>query len=346
MLLSGGVDSSVALHLLRERRPKELRAFYLKIWLQEELEDLGDCPWQEDLHYARQVCEMAGVPLEVVPLQREYEQHVVSYTVAELRAGRTPSADLLCNERIKFGAFFDAIDTNFKRVASGHYAQTSTKEGLCQLSRSPDPVKDQTYFLSRLSQQQLARCWFPLGHLTKAQVRNEAEERGLPNRNRPDSQGICFLGKIPFDQFIRHHLGELPGVIREGNSGKVLGEHRGYWFHTIGQRKGLGLSGGPWFVVGKDVEKNEILVTHKRELEVESRSTFAVEELHWIAAPPKQQDLEVKLRHGPNLLPCQLTTDGGEGEVELSRPDSGIAPGQFAVFYHQETCLGSGVISR
>ena len=345
VLLSGGVDSSVALHLLSEQKAAGVRAFYLKIWLQEELEALGDCPWQEDLTYARKVCEMAGVPLEVVPLQRQYEQRVVSYTVAELRAGRTPSADLLCNERIKFGAFLDSIDSDIDTIASGHYAQVWREGSLHRLARSPDPIKDQTYFLARLSQQQLQRCCFPLGPLTKSQVRQEAQARQLPNRHRPDSQGICFLGKIPVDDFIRHHLGENPGIIREKRSGKVLGEHRGYWFHTIGQRKGLGLSGGPWFVVSKDIDKNELLVTHKRDLELQSRSTFTVSGLHWIAAPPEKEELFVKLRHGPSLTACRLASTGPNGMVELAAADSGIAPGQFAVFYQGQECLGSGAIT-
>ncbi len=345
VLLSGGVDSSVALRLLMDRGHHELTAFYLKVWLEEELAGLGDCPWQEDLEFAQQICTQAKIPLEVVPFQREYRDRVVEYALEELKAGGTPSSDLLCNQQIKFGAFLDHVGSGFDRVASGHYARREAVGTRWRLARSPDPVKDQTYFLALLSQEQLARCEFPLGALTKAQVRALAKDYDLPTRSRPDSQGICFLGKIPFDGFIRHHLGEKPGEIREARTGRKLGEHRGYWFHTIGQRRGLGLSGGPWYVIEKVVEENLLLVAHLDHMESALRTRFRVERLHWIDGPPETVALGVKLRHGPNLVPCRLELRGeGRGEVTLETGDPGIAPGQFAVFYSEEYCLGSGVI--
>ena len=354
VLLSGGVDSSVALHLLLDAGERDVTAFYLKIWLEDELAFLGECPWEDDLAYARAVCRDAGVPLEVVPFQREYERRVVAYTLDELRAGRTPSSDLLCNQQIKFGAFADAIGGDYGAVASGHYARRIERGGRALLARSPDPVKDQTYFLARLSAEQLERSRFPLGTMTKQDVRRRADELGLPNRRRPDSQGICFLGRIPFRDFVRHHLGEAPGEIVDADSGKVLGEHRGHWFHTIGQRKGLGLSGGPWFVVAKDPETNRLLVTHGDRLWQQAPSAFEVEALHWLGDPPAALEpssgrssgsLTVRLRHGGALLRCGLgpLPDGG-ARVDIAEPDPGIAPGQFAVFYDGEICLGSGVV--
>ncbi|HUX22167.1 MAG TPA: tRNA 2-thiouridine(34) synthase MnmA, partial [Spirochaetia bacterium] len=253
VLLSGGVDSSVSLRLLRERSDANITAFYLKVWLEDEVRYLGDCPWEEDLAFARAVCEEAEVPLEVVSLQREYFDRVVQYALDELKEGRTPSPDIFCNQRIKFGVFYDEIGSGFDKVATGHYSKIAERDGLYRLDRAPDPVKDQSYFLSHLSQAQLARALFPIGSMHKREVRKLAESYDLPNKNRKDSQGICFLGKIRYPEFIRHYLGERPGKILERESGRVLGEHQGYWFHTIGQRQGLGLGNGPWYVVGKEV---------------------------------------------------------------------------------------------
>ncbi|PYM10217.1 MAG: tRNA 2-thiouridine(34) synthase MnmA, partial [Verrucomicrobia bacterium] len=229
VLLSGGVDSSVALRLVKQAGNRDVTAFYLKIWLEDELAYLGNCPWEEDLKYARTVCEQAGVPLKVVSLQTEYQERVVADAVEELRAGRTPSPDIWCNQRIKFGLFFEKIEGGFDRIVSGHYAQVEERGDVCLLKRSPDPVKDQTYFLCALHQKQLRRLWFPIGHLHKDEVRQLAREYDLPNRDRKDSQGICFLGKIRYPEFVRHHLGERAGELVELETGRTLAEHRGFW---------------------------------------------------------------------------------------------------------------------
>jgi tRNA-5-taurinomethyluridine 2-sulfurtransferase len=346
VLLSGGVDSSVALRLLLREGGHDLTAFYLKIWLEEELAFLGDCPWEEDLKYVRAVCEQARVPLQIVPLQSEYQERVVSAALAELKRGRTPSPDILCNQQIKFGLFFDRIDASFERVVSGHYAQVERSDGLFQLKRSPDAVKDQTYFLSRLDQSQLGRLWFPIGHLTKAGVRKLAREWDLPNRDRRDSQGICFLGKIRYPEFVRFHLGERIGEIVDVDTGKKLGEHRGVWFHTVGQRQGLGLGGGPWYVVRKDLEGNRLYISHADRYLNHARRQFTVSDAHWLAgAPPQRADLQTKLRHTPHIENCTVRPIAGDRwEVLLESKDQGIAPGQSAVFYDGEICLGSGVI--
>ena len=342
LLLSGGVDSSTALMELAQREP--VTAFYLKVWLEDEHAQLGDCPWEEDLEYARAVCRLAGVPLEVVSMQREYHEHVVGYVVEALRRGNTPSPDLFCNRHIKFGLFLDRVGRHFERVASGHYARIGQAANAVQIMRAPDPVKDQTYFLARLQQQQVQRLLFPIGGLTKQQVRACAAAWNLPNRNRPDSQGICFLGNVRYNQFVRHYLGERSGAIVEQDSGRVLGQHRGYWFHTIGQRQGLGLSGGPWYVVGKDVDDNCIYVAHSTVAQRQLR----VRALNWIDAAPHSRRLQLKLRHGPQLIGCRLDPPpdgaGDEWDVQLDSADGGIAPGQFAVFYDGEVCLGSGEI--
>lgn len=348
VLLSGGVDSSVALRLLQAEGRREITAFYLKIWLEEELAFLGDCPWEEDLACARAVCEQAGVPLEIVALQGEYQDRVVAHVVRELKAGRTPSPDILCNEWIKFGLFFDKIDPAFERVASGHYAQIERCGGEVRLRRSPDPVKDQSYFLSRLTQAQLRRIEFPVGHLHKAEVRRLAEEFALPNRTRRDSQGICFLGKIKYPDFVRFHLGEKDGDIIEIDSGKRLGPHHGVWFHTVGQRKGLGLSGGPWYVVAKNLARNSVFVAHADRYLDHARDELTIAEAHWIAGrPPEKTDLLCKLRHGPRLQACAMSPLGsGRWHLRLAEKDAGIAAGQSAILYDGEYCLGGGVIEE
>lgn len=347
VLVSGGVDSSLALARLAATGEHRLTAFYLKIWLEDELAHLGACPWEEDLSYARAVCAQFDVPLEVIPLQQAYHDRVVQHAVEELSRGRTPSPDIYCNAQIKFGAFFDNADVAdaFDAVASGHYARVGHDGTHYQLLRAPDPVKDQSYFLSRLSQKQLGKLLFPIGDLQKHVVRSEAERLQLAARDRPDSQGICFLGKIRYPEFVRAYLGDRPGDIVDTATGKVLGPHRGVWYHTIGQRKGLGLGGGPWFVVGKDLEADRLYVahgdTHTRE------SVFVAEDAHWIGPAPSAGPVQVKLRHGPRLADAALAFEGDTLRVTLAHPDQGIAPGQHVVFYGVGTdvCLGQGVIS-
>lgn len=345
VLLSGGVDSSVALHLAKKAGHRDITAFYLKIWLEDELSYLGSCPWEEDLKFARAVCAEAGVPLEVVSLQTEYQERIVAHSLAELRQGRTPSPDILCNQRIKFGLFFERIDPSYDKIVTGHYAQIEEREGLFLLKRSPDAVKDQTYFLSALDQIQLARLWFPIGHLTKRRVRNLARELALPNRDRKDSQGICFLGKIKYPEFIRFHLGEKKGDVVEIETGRKLAEHQGYWFYTVGQRKGLGLGGGPWYVVAKDVEVNRVLVSHSDHYLNHAKHQFTVGPVHWIAGEPTDLRLQTKVRHSPHLVDCEIRPLGDRRwEVTLCEKDQGIASGQSAIFYEGEICLGGGVI--
>ncbi len=346
LLLSGGVDSSVALRLLQEQGHRPT-AFYLKIWLQEELAFLGDCPWEEDLAYARAVCEQAGVELQVIPLQEEYWERVVSYVVQELRAGHTPSPDLLCNSRIKFGAFMESAGSGFSRVASGHYARLDHESQGSVLRRGVDPVKDQSYFLARMRPEQLARCLFPLGALPKVRVRELAARWNLPNRERRDSQGICFLGKIPYDEFVRHHLGTREGRIIVEEDGSVIGRHEGYWYYTIGQRKGIGLHGGPWYVVDKDIGENVIYVAHAERLAARRCRRFRAGSPNWLQAEAPEGRLQCRLRHGPRLWDCHVTPEDGERwQVALDVSDPGVAAGQFTVFYDGERCLGSAVVEK
>ncbi|WCJ36897.1 tRNA-specific 2-thiouridylase MnmA [Euphorbia peplus] len=357
VLLSGGVDSSVALRLLHASG-HHCTAFYLKIWFQEDFENFwSECPWEDDLKYAKAVCEQVDVPLEVVHLTDEYWKNVVSYIIEEYRCGRTPNPDVLCNSRIKFGAFMDAInDMEFDFVASGHYANVihpspaTNEPSILELSK--DAVKDQTYFLSHLTQAQLKRLIFPLGGTAKDEVRKLATLFDLPNKDRKDSQGICFLGKIKFSEFVTRHIGEMEGVILEAETGDFLGMHRGFWFYTIGQRQGLRLPGGPWYVVEKDVKNNVVFVSRNYYSLDKRRRSFRVGSLRWFSGlPPKEtSQLQCKVRHGPGIYNCSVEIKPGElrgqdvAVVHLSEDDQGLAAGQFAAFYQGRTCIGSGVI--
>ncbi|KAF6260585.1 tRNA-specific 2-thiouridylase [Scenedesmus sp. NREL 46B-D3] len=396
VLVSGGVDSSLALQLVASagHRPT---AFYLQasaaiaptalgltstaevlltavlclhvshisdwqIWFQEDFRNFWDaCPWEEDLDYAKKVCEALGVPLVVVPLTNEYWQRVVSHSVAEIKAGRTPNPDMLCNSRVKFGAFVEYLERehggSFDRIASGHYAriqrpqQQQQQQSSAALSHShqpaeiqlqdrlgsheqasssssssssvvlrltPDAVKDQTYFLANLSASQLARCMFPLGPFTKPQVRALAAAAGLATSGRKDSQGICFLGKVKFGEFVGQHLGQWPGPLVEEDSGQVVGVHDGYWFYTVGQRGGIKLPGGPWYVTAKDMTHNVVYVSRSYYEQHKRRDAFVCGPFNWLSG----------LRPNPT-------------EPLMVKNDQGLAAGQYAVFYQDGACLGS-----
>jgi tRNA (5-methylaminomethyl-2-thiouridylate)-methyltransferase len=375
LLLSGGVDSSVALRLLQQDG-YEVTAFYLKIWLQDETAHLGECPWEDDVHMCEQVCDQADVPLKIISLQDEYHERVMQHTLQEASQGRTPNPDILCNSRVKFGCFLDYIgDDEFDYIASGHYAQlvrsntdgdNNNNDGAAvKLVRAPDPVKDQSYFLCALQQSQLQKLLFPIGHLEKVQVRELAETFQLPNRNRPDSQGLCFLGKVKFRDFLQLHLGERQGDILDAVTGECIGRHDGVWYHTVGQRKGIGKSlnplataRGPWYVVAKDPAENLVYCSNQYDEEVfcQARSEFHVENIHWIAdglvAPKgesKTHRLWLKIRHGPRLVrgTLELLDGTDEGIIQLDEKDGGLAPGQYAVFYTEDAeCLGGGIISE
>eukprot|EP01035_Chromulina_nebulosa_P019269 gene19269-25126_t len=314
VLLSGGVDSSLALTLAQESGMK-VHAFYLKIWLEDELAHLNECPWEEDMKFAEAVTSKLGVQLDTVSLQKEYWSEVVSYTLAEAKSGRTPNPDIMCNSRIKFGMFYEYVGRYFNHIATGHYAQVSRDERGTRLITSPDEVKDQTYFLSNLRQDQLSKAMFPIGHLSKPQVRELSKSFDLPTQSRKDSQGICFLGKLKFDDFIRHYLGDSPGVIRCYQTNQVLGHHRGLWYHTIGQRKGIGLllnpntlHLGPYYVASKDMEANTLYVTNDLTIIDKPRKQFTVHNVNWILDIPTGLDsregaeLKLKLRHSPTFV--------------------------------------------
>lgn len=354
VLLSGGVDSSLALYLLKAAGHR-VTAFYLQIWFQEDFRNFWDaCPWEEDLEYCQEVCKNVGVHLEVVPLTDAYWERVVAHCIAEIRAGRTPNPDILCNSRVKFGAFMEWLEASspekYDRIASGHYARVERFE-MPRLAMTPDRVKDQTYFLAQLSQTQLSKVVFPLGAFQKCDVRSLAAAAALPNKSRADSQGICFLGKVKFEEFVDQHLGEWPGPIVEEESGNILGYHRGHWFHTPGQRKGLRLPGGPWYVTRKDALLNVVYASNKYHedggIAVARRNSFICGPIHFLSDLRIDPDkvVQCKVRHGPALHSCTVfKRKDGTYRVELETADQGLAAGQYAVFYQDAYCLGASII--
>lgn len=349
VLISGGVDSAVAVYELLQQG-HDLHLFYIRIGLDT---DEGDCSAEEDIEMCQFIARKFNLPFDVVSLHEEYWDNVMEYALTTVRRGLTPNPDIMCNKMIKFGFFEQRWGNEFDRTATGHYATTIESDGLVWLGTGVDKVKDQTDFLARIDYDQLRHLIFPIGNLPKTRVREIAIKTGMPNAYRHDSQGICFLGKINYNDFIRRHLGELPGPIIEIETGRRLGTHRGFWFHTIGQRKGLGLSGGPWYVVKKNAEENIIYVSNGYDTERQYGHTLHLDEMHWITRnpwPEKCDGVEItfKNRHAPDFMPGRLTHVGGnEYVIESKQKVQGIAPGQFGVVYDRNSriCYGSGVIT-
>ena len=349
VLISGGVDSAVAVYRLLEQG-HDLHLFYIRIGLDN---GEGDCSADEDIEMCTLIARRFGLPFDIVSLHQEYWDNVMEYALRTVRQGLTPNPDIMCNRMIKFGFFEQRWGHEFDLTATGHYATTVERDGLKWLGTAVDPVKDQTDFLARITYDQLKHLIFPIGDMPKARVREIAIETHLPNALRKDSQGICFLGKINYNDFIRRHLGEKPGAIIEIETGRKLGEHRGYWFHTIGQRKGLGLGGGPWFVVRKNIHDNVIYVSRGYDTEKQYGRELRLTEMQFITADPWGDEctaapIRFKNRHAPAFTEATLTRlDDGDYVIESAERVQGIAPGQFGVIYTPDAkiCLGSGIIT-
>lgn len=310
-----------------------------------------DCSAEEDLEMASAVARRYGLPLEVVDLHREYWDRVVAYAIDKVRRGFTPNPDVMCNKLIKFGCFERQVGRHFDRTATGHYATTLLRDGKIWLGTALDPVKDQTDFLAQIDYLQVSRLMFPLGGLMKHEVRDIALRAKLPTARRRDSQGICFLGKMNYNDFLRRFLGEKQGRIVELETGKVLGSHRGYWFHTIGQRKGLGLGGGPWFVVRKETDENVVYVSRGYDTQWQYGHEFRMRDFHFITENPwkdagKEIPVTFKIRHTPEFVRGRLLPEEGSCRIVSESRLQGIAPGQFGVVYDEasERCIGSGEI--
>ena len=346
VLLSGGVDSSVVVYELARRGLKP-DCFYIKIGPEEEAE--WDCTSEEDLEMATAVASRYGCRLEVVDCHKEYWDRVTRYTMDKVRAGFTPNPDVMCNRLIKFGAFHEKRGRDYDLIATGHYACTETDaEGRKWLVTSPDPVKDQTDFLAQIYDWQLRKALFPIGHYVKDEVREIALREHPGTARRKDSQGICFLGKVNYNDYLRRYLGERPGDVLELETGKRIGSHRGLWFHTIGQRHGLGFGGGPWYAVKKDVERNILYVSHGFEPRTAYRQDFPIHDFHFLTMPVDMQRITFKIRHTPEYHPAVLEQTGpGSYIVHAEQPIQGVAPGQFCVVYDERhhRCYGSGEIT-
>lgn len=348
-LLSGGVDSSVVVHQLCEAGYKP-SLFYIKIGMDDD--ELLHCSSEEDIEMAMLIARKYGCTLDVVDLHKDYWDNVVDYTIRTVKKGLTPNPDVMCNKLIKFGVFEQRVGKEFDKTATGHYATTTVVDGKTYLSTAKDPVKDQTDFLAQINYLQVAKLMFPIGHLMKTEVRDIALKANLPSSKRPDSQGICFLGKVNYNDFIRRYLGEKEGPIVELETGRILGKHKGYWFHTVGQRKGLGLSGGPWYVIKKDVDANIVWASKGFDAEAQYGNEFGMRDFHfitdnpWEAAAAGAVDVTFKIRHTPEFTRGQIfKTDKGYRLVS-SEKLQGIAPGQFGVVYDADSriCIGSGEI--
>lgn len=348
-LISGGVDSSVVVHLLVEQgiRP---HLFYIAIGPDVDFSGY-DCKMEEDIDISRSVAMKYNLPFDIVDCHSDYWEKVMAYHIDSLRKGFTPNPDVLCNRLIKFGSFEDKAGKDFDIIATGHYASKEVDaDGRHWLCTAIDPVKDQTYFLSGITYPQLRKSLFPLGKYMKTEIRAIASEAGLLSSTRKDSTGICFIGRNQYDDFIASMLGEKNGDIIDSDTGKKLGQHKGHWFHTIGQRKGLGLAGGPWFVINKDIEENIIWVARGYEPEKVYKNKIHIQGFSFMTSDPWIENsthrIKFKIRHSPVFLEGVLYREDDITVIESRTPVHGVAAGQYAVVYDENAnkLIGSGMI--
>ncbi|MDH5822732.1 tRNA 2-thiouridine(34) synthase MnmA [Luteimonas sp. RD2P54] len=349
--MSGGVDSSVAALLLRQAGGP-VAGLFMRNWADD---GSGDCRADEDRRDAVAVCGRLGIPIHFRDFSAEYWSGVFEHFIAEYAAGRTPNPDVLCNREIKFAHFLEAAHAlGAERIATGHYARIDRHCGRWRLLRASDAGKDQSYFLHQLGQAQLAATAFPLGGLHKREVRELARGAGLPTAAKKDSTGICFIGERDFREFLGRYLPARPGEIRTAD-GRTIGEHPGVFYFTLGQREGLGLGGvrgfaqAPWYVVGKDVPGNVLVVDQDHDSRWLMSTVIWTAPAHWIAgAPPATRfECSAQARYRQQAEPCAVAVDdGGRLEVRFAGPQRAVTPGQSLVLYDGEVCLGGAVIER
>ncbi|MFL6565127.1 MAG: tRNA 2-thiouridine(34) synthase MnmA [Burkholderiales bacterium] len=348
--MSGGVDSSVAALLLK-RAGWDVVGLFMKNW--EDDDDDEYCSTRQDLIDAAAAADVIGIDLEAVNFSAEYKDRVFAEFLREYSAGRTPNPDVLCNAEIKFRAFLDhAMRLGASKMATGHYARVQKTSGNFELLRGVDAGKDQSYFLHRLSQEQLSRVLFPLGELEKSEVRHLALEAGLPNHAKKDSTGICFIGERPFREFLNRYLPKAPGPIKTPE-GRVVGEHIGLAFYTIGQRKGIGiggmakLKGEAWYVADKRLGSNELIVVQGHDHPLLLKKQLKAQDAAWVSGrAPSEDSLSAKTRYRQADAACRLgRVLESEIRVEFDAPQWAITPGQSVVLYEGEVCLGGGIIT-
>ncbi|TNF93433.1 MAG: tRNA 2-thiouridine(34) synthase MnmA [Gammaproteobacteria bacterium] len=350
--LSGGVDSAVAALLLK-RKGYDVHGLFMKNW--EEDDEDGYCAAEEDLSAAKAVANKLDIPLDTVNFSSEYWDRVFEYFLSELSEGRTPNPDILCNREIKFQAFLDySLSKGAEKIATGHYACSKRYPDNIELRRASDLDKDQTYFLHQVAGTALKKALFPLCRYQKSDVRQMALDAGLANYDRKDSTGICFIGERRFNDFIARYFPNKPGDILTTDH-KKIGEHRGLMFHTIGQRKGLGIGGRqdsaeePWFVTEKRMEDNTLIVAQGHDNPALYANGLEAHSLHWITRTPGESTFHctARTRHRQKDVPCHVQLDDASGcIVTFEQPMRAIAPGQSVVFYDDQVCLGGGVIQR
>ena len=348
--MSGGVDSSVAAWLLKEQG-YEVIGLFMKNW--EDDDDEQYCTSRQDLIDAVSIADLIGIDIEAVNFSAEYKERVFNSFLAEYKAGRTPNPDVLCNAEIKFKAFLDhALQLGADRIATGHYAQVREVDGLFQLLKAEDGSKDQSYFLYRLNQGQLAKTLFPLGKMYKRDVRELAARLKLPNHDKKDSTGICFIGERPFREFLNRYLPNDPGDIVSPD-GKILGRHIGLMYYTIGQRQGLGIGGRqdgdgePWFVCGKELESNRLIVVQGHDHPVLLADALTASDLSWVSGthPHCNWVYGAKTRYRQKDAPCEIeSVDAKSCEIRFAEPQWAVTPGQSVVVYESTVCLGGGII--
>jgi len=347
--LSGGVDSSVAALLLQDQGVR-VEALFMKNWEEDDSADY--CAAAVDLADAQGVAEQLGIPLHAVNFAHDYWERVFEHFLAEYRAGRTPNPDILCNREIKFRAFLDhALDHGADGIATGHYARVIHSGGYWHLLRGRDPGKDQSYFLHALDQAQLAHARFPIGELEKSAVRGIAREAGLATHDRRDSTGICFIGERRFKEFLMRFLPAQPGMMCTPD-GTEVGRHDGLMYYTLGQRQGLGIGGrretdgAPWYVIGKQLEENVLLVAQGHDHPLLMSDRLDAAQVHWIGAMPTMPfDCTAKVRYRMADAPCRVTAgDDRRVSVHFASPQRAVTPGQSVVFYAGDECLGGAVI--
>lgn len=343
--MSGGVDSSLTAALLVEQG-YDVTGVYMKNW-SKDLPGMK-CPWAEDLADAKRVAVQLGIDFKVFDFESEYKQQVVDYMVEEYKAGRTPNPDVMCNQEVKFKLFLDAALANgADMIATGHYAQVTRdlSNDSAHLTLAKDTDKDQTYFLYRVTEEALKKTLFPLGEYTKPEVREMAKKRNLWTATKKESMGVCFVGSVGMREFLSEYIETRPGDIIDKTTGQVLGRHDGAIFYTIGQRHGLELGGGlPYYVVGKDMQKNEVYVSTNLNDEAMWRKDISLGAVHWISEPIAG-DCLVRVRHRAPLVAARVEFVDGETTVHLAEPQRAITAGQSIVIYRDKKCLGGGIIA-
>jgi len=337
--MSGGVDSSLTAALLKEQGHTVV-GVYMKNWTK-DLPGMK-CPWAEDLADAKRVAVQLGIDFKVFDFETEYKQKVVDYMIQEYRLGRTPNPDIMCNQEVKFKLFLEAaLEDGADMIATGHYARV--EDG--QLKMAEDSTKDQTYFLYRVTKAALEKTLFPLGEHKKSDVRTMAAERGLYTATKKDSQGICFVGQIGIREFLSEYVEQTAGPIIDTQTGLTLGQHDGAIFYTLGQRHGLDIGGGlPYYVVGKDMDKNEVCVTTNLNDSQLWQTTIRLGGVHWIDSPPEPGEYHVRVRHRGTLVKATISFEDNNVRLDVTQPERAVTAGQSIVIYDGPVCLGGGIV--